>query len=274
MIDCKEKEPIGVFALYDEDYIAKAVKGKYSYHTETTLSFIDIVKVKFLKLNMYIAYIVVSFISHLPIFSSLLESFARIYSQDPIGYFLRGAYYKNKLRRMGKNVLIDRGVNIWYPQNVEIDDYTHIDKDVKIEGSKDGFVKIGKYNHIANNVVLQGGGGLSIGDYVGIASGTLVYSASNFYKDPNRNSKELLSMSIAAPPDKQYVIKKPVTIEDYAFLGLNVVVTPGIKIGKGAVVGAGAIVTKDIPIYSIAVGNPARVIKKRPHDEGNSSDTH
>jgi len=260
-----------MLTLYDEDYIAKAIKGEYSYHTEAALNFIEKIMVKFLKVNMSIVYVIISIISHLPIFSSLLESFVRIYSQDSIGYFLRGAYYKNKLKRMGKNVLIDRGVNVWYPQNVEIDDYTHIDKDVKIEGSKQGFVKIGKYNHIANNVVLQGGGGLTIGNYIGIASGTLVYSASNFYKDPNKNSKELLSMSAAAPLDKQYVIKKPVIIEDYAFLGLNVVVSPGIKIGRGAVIGAGAIVTKDIPPYGIAVGNPAKVIKERPHEESDSN---
>lgn len=60
---------------------------------------------------------------------------------------------------------------------------------------------------------------------------------------------------------------KAVIIEDDVWIGQNAVILPGIKIGKGAVIGAGAIVTKDIEPYSIAVGVPAKVIKKRFSDD-------
>ena len=50
---------------------------------------------------------------------------------------------------------------------------------------------------------------------------------------------------------------------DDVWIGTNSVVLPGVTIGKGAVIGAGTVVTKDIPEYAIAVGNPARVIKYR-----------
>lgn len=55
---------------------------------------------------------------------------------------------------------------------------------------------------------------------------------------------------------------KPITIGEDCWLGGNVTVVPGVTIGKGATVGAGSVVTKDVPPYTLVVGNPARVLKK------------
>ena len=55
---------------------------------------------------------------------------------------------------------------------------------------------------------------------------------------------------------------KPITIKDNCWLESNVVVCGGVTIGEGCVIGAGSVVTKDIPPYSLAVGNPCRVIRK------------
>ena len=55
---------------------------------------------------------------------------------------------------------------------------------------------------------------------------------------------------------------KPITIGDDCWIGANVVVLPGVTIGKGCTIGAGAVVTKDIPEWSVALGQPARVVKK------------
>ncbi|WP_302291787.1 DapH/DapD/GlmU-related protein [Barnesiella intestinihominis] len=56
-----------------------------------------------------------------------------------------------------------------------------------------------------------------------------------------------------------------VTIEDDVFIGMNAIICNSVTIGRGAVVGAGAVVTKDIPPYQIWAGNPARHIKDRAH---------
>ena len=56
-------------------------------------------------------------------------------------------------------------------------------------------------------------------------------------------------------------IPKPIVVENDVWIGANAVIMPDVTIGKGAIIGAGAIVTKDIPPYAVAVGQPARVVK-------------
>ena len=57
--------------------------------------------------------------------------------------------------------------------------------------------------------------------------------------------------------------EKPVVIKDDVWIGAKVVILPGIHIGTGAVIGAGAVVTKDVPDYAVVGGNPARILKMR-----------
>jgi maltose O-acetyltransferase len=61
----------------------------------------------------------------------------------------------------------------------------------------------------------------------------------------------------------------PVVIEDDVWIGARVIILPGVRIGRGAIVGAGAIVTRDVPPYAICVGNPARVIRYRNETKNN-----
>lgn len=71
---------------------------------------------------------------------------------------------------------------------------------------------------------------------------------------------------ISCPIHVQGVSIAPIIIEDATWIGANVVVLAGVTIGKHCVIAAGSIVTKDIPSYSVAVGNPARVVKKYNHE--------
>ncbi|KAJ1962321.1 hypothetical protein IWQ62_003569 [Dispira parvispora] len=72
---------------------------------------------------------------------------------------------------------------------------------------------------------------------------------------------------LAAKSRSQYWIQaKPVTINDHVWVGGNSVIMPGVTIGEGAVVGAGSVVTKDVPPFTLALGNPARVVKTLPVD--------
>lgn len=62
------------------------------------------------------------------------------------------------------------------------------------------------------------------------------------------------------------LITKPVIIEDYCWLAMNALVLPGVRIGEGSVVGAGAVVSRDVEPFSIVAGNPARKIGQRARD--------
>ncbi|MCB9159898.1 MAG: CatB-related O-acetyltransferase [Caldilineaceae bacterium] len=59
----------------------------------------------------------------------------------------------------------------------------------------------------------------------------------------------------------------PVRIEDDVWIGARAIILPGVTIGQGAIIGAGAVVTKDVPAYAVCAGNPARVLRLRTQEE-------
>jgi acetyltransferase-like isoleucine patch superfamily enzyme len=69
-------------------------------------------------------------------------------------------------------------------------------------------------------------------------------------------------MDVTIPPSKQHVVSKPIYISDDVWIGANSVITAGVSIGKHSIIGAGSVVTKDIPEFCVAVGNPAKIIKR------------
>ena len=91
-------------------------------------------------------------------------------------------------------------------------------------------------------------GEIHIGDNVLIAPDCIFYTQNHEFHDA---SKLIISQG--------YSKSSPITIEDDVWIGRRVIVLPGVSIGKGAVIGAGSVVAKDIPAYAIAVGNPVQI---------------
>lgn len=253
--------------LYDDSFLAKAIRSDYSYGTAVRLTGGERALLQAIKVGMLLVYAAIWVLARIPIVGAITESCVTFYPRGAVGFFLRGAYYKQVLAHLGRNSLIDIGVSIFNPRNVRIGDGTHIDSYVKIEGG--GPVTIGSYNHIASFTILAGRGGLTTGDYVGISAGSMLYSASNHYTDGITDRYYI--MSACAPADRQFVKERPVVLEDHSFVGMNTIVLPGVRIHQGVVIGAGAIVTDDVPPWSVAVGTPARVIKeRRPRPDGSA----
>lgn len=93
-------------------------------------------------------------------------------------------------------------------------------------------------------------GPVTIGNDIRLAQNITLSGLNHNYED------------VSMPIHVQGVSTAPIIIEDETWIGANVVVVAGVTIGKHSIVAAGSIVTKDIPPYSVAVGNPARVLKK------------
>ena len=119
-------------------------------------------------------------------------------------------------------------------------------------------ITVEDYVYIGPHSFWDATGGIHIGTNVMFGPHTKIWSLNhNFYE-----GAEYL-------PYDYYDILKPVTIEDNAWVGLGAMLCPGITVGEGAIVGMGAIVTKDVPPLGIVGGNPAKVLRHRNEAEYN-----
>ena len=111
-------------------------------------------------------------------------------------------------------------------------------------------ISIGEGSILGDHIFLDGRAKLTIGKHVDIASEVMIYNSEHDLSDPNFSATE-----------------EPVKIGDYVFIGPRSIILPGVTIGDGAIIAAGAVVTKDIPEGAIAGGVPAKVISERPLKE-------
>ena len=107
-------------------------------------------------------------------------------------------------------------------------------------------IVIGDDSILGEGIVLDGRAQLTIGNHVDIASGVMIYNSEHDTENEYFQAEN-----------------KPVIIEDYVFIGPRAIILPGIKIGKGAIVAAGAVVTKEVAPYAIVGGVPAKIIGER-----------
>lgn len=107
-------------------------------------------------------------------------------------------------------------------------------------------LKIGEDSIIGYGTFLDGRALIDIGNHVDIATDVMIYNCEH-----DVNSEDFSAIEAA------------VIIEDYVFVGPRVIILPGVKIGKGAILAAGCVVTKDVPGFAIAGGIPAKVIGER-----------
>ena len=205
------------------------------------------------------------------------ESFYKtVFMNDSSEYAqnLRNEYYKTVLKKMGENVTIGTGVKIVNPHLVSIGDNVKISDDTTIiarEGTEitignntrleervyldsqtqGGYIHIDDYVYIGTGTTLFGHQGLEIGDHVLMAQNITLTPYSHIFSDPSIDIRE------------QGGHMKKVVIGRDSYIGMGVCIMYTGDIGEGSVVGSGAVVVKPIPPYSVAVGNPAKVIKER-----------
>lgn len=190
-----------------------------------------------------------------------------------VGSVLRGRVYRSLLGSAGSNCFIEKNVRLYAPQRVHLGHRAFIGKGSFIDAASPGSeIQIKDDVHISQGVVLRAvGGKIVIREMANVGTRAIIYGAD----DVEIGRYALLSNCVELMTGN-HVFKDPsipirfqgretgkIVISEDVWLGAYVIVLPGVTVGKGSVVGAGAVVTKDIPGYSVAVGNPARVIKKR-----------
>lgn len=162
--------------------------------------------------------------------------------------------FMRQFGRVGRDVQVFEGALILKPDMIELDDGVRIDDYSRIEGGMG--LRIGKYVHIASFASILGGGRADIDDFSGIAQGARLITGTGHPFEER--------FPAPLPHADPYHRKRGrIVMGKYSFVAANAVVMTDITIGDGAVVGAGAVVTKDVEPWTVVAGVPARVIGSR-----------
>lgn len=157
-----------------------------------------------------------------------------------IRQFVKKSIYYTKYLHVGNNTNIDRTVK-GYLKNVSVGDHSYIGENVNFDCSN-AKVTIGNYCTIALDTIFITGNHITdvIGNYI------------------SENKKTI-------EDSKKY--DKDINIENDVWIGARCIILKGVRIHQGAIIGAGSIVTKDVPEYTVYAGNPAKFIKNRFSEE-------
>lgn len=162
-----------------------------------------------------------------------------------------GKPLKKSFKKVGKGVVIEPGVRIFHPENIEIGDNVYIGHDTFLNAYIKGEIIIASNSWIGQGCFLHGAGGVKIGNSVGIGPEVKILTSVH---DFDLEKKPVINFPLKFAP---------VAIMDGCDIGIGAIILPGVTIGEGAVVGAGSVVTKDIPAYEVWAGVPAKRIRKR-----------
>jgi acetyltransferase-like isoleucine patch superfamily enzyme len=163
-----------------------------------------------------------------------------------------GSFRADQLGRCGLDCVFETGVLVFHPESIELGANVYVGHNAILKGYHKNTMRIGDETWIGQQAFLHSAGGIDIGARVGIGPGVRIITSS--HAEAGRDIPILSSPIEFAP----------VVIEDDCDLGVGAIVLPGVRIGKGAQIGAGAVVTEDVPPYSVAMGVPAKVTRQRP----------
>lgn len=186
----------------------------------------------------------------------------------------RHAWLRRQLAEIGAGAWIDRRARIESPARVRIGTGARVEhgavirgntvdergviigpgasvKDYALVNANRGHVRIGERTWIGPYCLIYGNGGVEIGSDVLVAGHTSINTVSHVARRTD------------IPMNAQGIHSDRVVVEDDVWIGLNCTILQGVTIGRGSIIGAGAVVTRDIPAGSIALGVPARVVGHR-----------
>jgi acetyltransferase-like isoleucine patch superfamily enzyme len=162
-----------------------------------------------------------------------------------------GQFSMDQFAKIGQGVIIEPGVLVFHPGNIEIGDDVYIGHYTILKGYFKNKMIIGSGSWIGQQCFFHSGGGIRIGRNVGIGPGVKIITS---YHAEEGISKPILHSRIEF---------SPVVIEDDCDIGVGAIILPGVTIGRGVQVGAGAVVTRTVKDYAVVAGIPARILRVR-----------
>lgn len=168
---------------------------------------------------------------------------------------------------------IDRGIQLRLDHPVS-KKYLEIGADCIVSGnfifeSSTGLIRIGNHSYIGGGTFISRSS-IEIGNNVTIAWGGTFYDHDSHSLDYMKRRKDIddelddlrHGRNFIEHKDWSDVNSKSIKICDDAWIGMNVIILKGVTVGEGAIVGAGSVVTKDVPAWTVVAGNPAKVVKE------------
>lgn len=198
------------------------------------------------------------------------------YTPGPTGSRFRRWYYRRALGSCGQNVTIDVGVLIESPALVSIGNNVHIDKycviatGTELVGNvtsrrnesfrlSEGQLVVGDNVHIVQHCIIMAYGGVEIGDNCTLSAGAKIYSLTNTAYDAD-NPERVISIM---PYEQAPFLAAPVVLEQNVWLGLNVIVMPGVTIGRDSFAVSNSLILSSFPENSYLQGQPAQRTRSR-----------
>jgi acetyltransferase-like isoleucine patch superfamily enzyme len=193
-----------------------------------------------------------------------------------LGLIIRKFLYKPLFKEAGRNIVFGKNLILRHPHKVSLGSNIIIDDDCMLDAKgeenegisigdfvtigrfsslvcKDGDVRIGSHVNIGTSVkiISANGGEIEIGNNIDIGSNSYFSGGSYDYSDLN------------VLPSSRRKKTQGIKIKDLSWMGIGVIVLDGVTIGEKSIIGAGAVVIKDVPANTVAVGVPAGIKKRR-----------
>lgn len=162
----------------------------------------------------------------------------------------------HRLQRYWASLLADLKVLGYRRRGIALNFVAQGGYDFDIIGDASRF-QIASTSHLKSGSYIEASGGVRIGAYFHPGRGLTIFSANHNYENATRI------------PYDDVILEQPVVIGDFVWCGANVTILPGVTVGEGAVLGAGSVITKDVPPLAVVAGNPAKVVKYRDVDRFN-----
>jgi acetyltransferase-like isoleucine patch superfamily enzyme len=162
-----------------------------------------------------------------------------------------GTFQKEQISIIGENVILEMGVLIFHPENIEFGNNVYVGHNTILKAYYKNKLQIGDNTWIGQDCFFHSAGGIIIGNEVGIGPKVSIITSQH---RPTNNNEAVLFSALEF---------KKVVLEDGCDIGINSTILPGVTIGRGAIIAAGAVVNKNVPAYEIWGGVPAKKIADR-----------